>query len=124
MKKDISTHEDVVLLVNTFYEKVKNNPAIGHIFNEVVNVDWEKHLPVMYSFWASLLLGHQSYKGNPMLKHVELSKTTSLTEKEFSEWLRLFTETVDELFQGETANEAKIRAVNIARLMLFKIENK
>ena len=122
-RTDIKCREDVELLVNTFYEKVKKNSIIGPIFNELINVNWEKHLPIMYSFWGSLLLGEQSYQGNPMLKHIELSKKVSLTEKEFTAWLELFNETVDELFVGERAEEARKRASNIARLMLYKIEN-
>ncbi len=122
MKNDISTHEDIVLLVNTFYEKVKKNETLNYIFSDVAKLNWEAHLPVMYSFWASMLLDEQTYKGNPMTKHIELSRMTPLTEKEFSEWLLLFTETVDELFEGNKADEAKTRAANIARLMLHKIQ--
>lgn len=122
MKKDIENREDVELLVNSFYDKIKTNAVLGHIFNDVAKVDWETHLPKMYSFWASLLLGEHSFSGNPMMKHVELSKMTAMTEKEFSEWLTLFNQTVDDLFEGERAEEAKTRAANIARLMLFKIE--
>ena len=33
-----------------------------------------------------------------------------------------YNKTVDELFEGTTAEEAKIRAANIARLILFKID--
>jgi hemoglobin len=122
MKKDIENREDIELLVNSFYDKIKTNAILGHIFNDVAKVDWETHLPKMYSFWASLLLGEHSFSGNPMMKHVELSKMTAMTEKQFSEWLSLFDQTVDELFEGERAEEAKTRAANIARLMLFKIE--
>lgn len=122
MKGDIETRADVELLVNTFYEKVRGNKVIGSIFNEVVKVDWDHHLPRMYSFWASLLIGEHSFSGNPMQKHVEISRMASMTETEFSEWLMLFTHTVDELFSGDKANEAKIRAANIARLMLHKIQ--
>lgn len=82
----------------------------------------ESHLPKMYSFWASILLGEHSFSGNPMQKHIALSKQTAMTDKEFSEWLHLFVETVDELFLGEKANEAKLRAGNIARLMLHNIQ--
>ena len=121
--KDISSREDVELLVNTFYTKVKSNTLLGYIFNDVANVDWPHHLPKMYSFWSSILLGEQSYGGNPMKKHMELSTMTSLSDKEFSEWLILFNETVDELFYGEKADEAKTRAANIARLMLYKIQS-
>lgn len=122
MKNDITNRNDIELLVNTFYDKVKANPIIGHIFNDIAKVDWEHHLPKMYSFWASLLLGEHSFSGNPMQKHIELSKQTKMTNVEFSEWLLLFTQTTGELFKGEKAEEAKTRAANIARLMLHKIQ--
>lgn len=122
MKKDIENRDDIVLLVNSFYDVVRDNKIIGPIFNSVVKVDWDTHLPKMYSFWASLILGEQSYTGNPMIKHVALSKLTSMTEVEFSEWLLLFNATVDRLFEGKNALEAKTRAANIARLMLHKID--
>lgn len=122
MKHDIENREDIILLVNTFYTKVKNDKTIGYIFEEVANVNWDTHLPKMYSFWSSLLLGEHSYAGNPMAIHMELSKLTTMTEKEFAAWLFLFTQTVDSLFAGNKATEAKERGANIARLMLYKIE--
>ena len=57
-----------------------------------------------------------------MQKHIELSKLTAMTETQFSEWLLIFTQTTDELFEGIKADEAKTRAANIARLMLYKIQ--
>lgn len=122
MKPDILTRADVELLVNTFYDHVQKNEVLGPIFNDVAQVDWGHHLPKMYSFWASIILGEHSYAGNPMLIHLQLSRLTHLSETQFSEWLTLFTQTVDSLFEGENANEAKLRAGNIARLMLYKIE--
>lgn len=123
MKTDIAKKEDVILMVDTFYQKVKKDEAIGYIFNEIAGVNWEHHLPKMYSFWASLLLGEQSYHGNPMSVHIDLSRKVSLGENEFSAWIRLFRETIDELFEGEKATEARQRAEDIARLMLFKIKS-
>ncbi len=122
-KADITTREDIVLLINTFYGKVRGNNILGYIFNDVARVDWESHLPRMYSFWSSLLLGEQSFAGNPMAKHIELSRITSMTSIEFSEWLYVFSQTVDELFEGDKASEAKMRAENIAGLMLHRIES-
>ncbi|PZP52000.1 MAG: sec-independent protein translocase TatC [Pseudopedobacter saltans] len=121
MKSDIQTREDVELLVNSFYDKVKLNGTIGPIFNNVI-LDWDEHLPKMYSFWSSILLEEHSYSGNPMSIHIRMSKTVPLQEKEFSEWLRLFAQTINDLFVGEKAEEAKTRATNIARLMQYKIE--
>lgn len=119
---DIKSRNDIVTLINTFYTKVRQNPVIGYIFNDIAKVNWKTHLPKMYSFWASMLVGEQTYSGNPMVKHIELSKQTAMSDKEFSEWIFLFNETVDELFIGDTATEAKLRAANIARLMLHKIQ--
>jgi hemoglobin len=123
MKKDIETRDDIILLVNTFYNSVKENPILAYIFDDVAQVDWNTHLPKMYSFWGSLLLGERNTLGNPMEKHIELSKITKLSGTEFDEWIFLFTNTVDVLFEGKKANDAKQRAANIARLMLFKIQN-
>lgn len=123
MKRDIANREDIELLVNTFYDKVKVNPVIGKIFTDIVKVDWEEHLPKMYDFWSGVLLGERGYAGNPMIKHIQLSRITKMSESEFTEWLILFNKTVDELFEGEKAEEARTRAANIARMMLYKIEN-
>ncbi len=123
MKKDIEDRRDIELLINTFYEQVKADPSIGYIFNDIARVNWESHLPKMYAFWASLLLGDRSYNGNPMQKHIELSRLTDLTEFEFNIWLTIFKKTADRLFEGEKTEEAKQRAENIARLMLHKIQS-
>lgn len=121
-KTDITTRKDVEQLVDSFYDKATVDPTIGPIFTDIAEVDWDSHLPVMYDFWSGILLGEHTYSGNPMQKHVALSQKAPLTQKEFSRWLHLFTETVDECFEGQKAEEAKRRAADIARLMLHKIE--
>jgi hemoglobin len=122
MKKDIQSSEDIVLLVNTFYDSVKINPTLGFIFDDVAKVNWEMHLPKMYAFWGSILLEEHSYDGNPMIKHIQLGRQVSLAENEFTEWLALFWATVDHLFEGPVAEVAKVRSANIARLMLHKVK--
>ena len=123
MKKDIENMEDIQLLVNSFYGKVNKDEVLSPIFNEVVHVDWEKHLPVMYKFWASTLFGERGYVGNPMEAHFRLNEKRKLEGEDFSRWKSLFIETVDELFDGEIADRAKKNAVSIADLMFYKIEN-
>lgn len=120
--RDIESRADIILLVDTFYGKVKQNEVIGHIFSEVANVNWQNHLPMMYSFWSSILLREHSYTGNPMFKHVDLSHRYALTENDFQEWIKLFHKTVDELFEGDKAHEAKSRASTIAQLILQRIQ--
>ncbi len=122
MKKEITHREDIVMLVNSFYEKVKVDTVIGHIFSDVANVNWDHHLPVMVDFWERVLLDGRSYSGNPMIKHIALNKQYRLSEEHFEVWLRLFNQTVDKLFTGSKADEAKARAVQIAQLMQHKIK--
>lgn len=119
---DISTRAHIEVLVDEFYKKVITDPVIGFIFTDVVKLSWEKHIPVMYSFWGSMLLGENTYKGNPMVKHMELDKLTTLTPQHFNRWLELWIATVQEHFAGPKAQEAIDRARSIAGVMLYKIE--
>ncbi|MFD1628398.1 group III truncated hemoglobin [Pseudopedobacter beijingensis] len=123
MKNKIETMDDIKLLVDTFYEKVGADKILGPIFNDIAHVNWDNHLPVMYKFWASTLLGEMGYKGNPMDAHFKLNEKQKLLDTDFNIWKQLFIETVDELFEGEIADTAKRRAVSIADLMFFKIQN-
>lgn len=122
MKNDITTRADIELMVDTFYQQVKKDPVIGYIFNDVVQLSWEVHIPVMYNFWETILLGGAAYKGNPMSPHIELNKKEPLTQEHFNRWLELFSQTIDTLFEGEKANEAKTRAQHMAALILFKVQ--
>ncbi len=123
MKKDIQTQDDIKLLVNNFYKKATVNEYLGYIFNDVAKVNWEHHLPVMYAFWESVLLGVIGYKGNPIDAHFHLNEKIPLTADHFNIWKSLFLETVDENFEGEVAKMAKEKAISIADLMFFKIHN-
>lgn len=118
---DITTELDIKNLIDKFYTKVLVDPTIGFIFTDVVLLSWEKHIPIMNAFWGSILLGTNTYHGNPMAKHIELDQKTKLTEVHFNKWLELWEATVYELFNGVKANEAVLRAKNIARLMQHKI---
>lgn len=121
MKKDIENKKDIEKLVNSFYDKVKQDALIGFIFTDIVRVNWERHLPVMYDFWENSLFYTGNYIGNPMEIHRHLHKLIPLTAEYFARWTDLFTSTVDELFAGEKATLAKQRAISIAAVMQFKI---
>lgn len=122
MKKDIESRADIELLVNAFYSKVKTDEVIGFIFNDLVKVNWEKHLPVMVNFWDNALFYSGSYSGNPMNFHQNIHKSViPLTVAHFEQWINLFLSTVDELFEGEKATLIKQRAVSISTIMQIKI---
>src|SRR5215471_1038778 len=114
MKKDIENRSDIKTLIDNFYTKVKVDPVIGYLFNDVAKVDWEAHLPRMYDFWESILFQATGYKGNPMIAHMDLHKKSPLSPEHFARWQSLFISTADEYFQGEVAERAKQRARSIA----------
>lgn len=121
MKSDIKNREDIEQLINAFYDKVKQDDLIGFIFNDVAKVNWQKHLPVMYDFWESIIFFSNKYSGNPMAVHIHLNQLVQLSKKHFERWLSLFTGTVDELFEGSYASLAKEKAKGIATIMQHKI---
>lgn len=121
MKADIKDRRDIELLINTFYEKVKVDSSIGFFFTDVVKVNWDKHLPVMYDFWENVVFHTGIYDGNPMEKHIDLNKKSPMKMEHFQRWMQLFNETVDELFAGAKADGIKQRALSIATVMQIKI---
>ena len=123
MKKDIVTRKDIELLVNEFYNKVKQDKEIGFIFMDVAHVNWEKHLPVMYDLFENMLFYTGSYTGNPMELHKHVNRLFPFTTAHFNQWNHLLGTTVDELFAGATASLVKQRAKSIAMVMQIKILN-
>lgn len=122
MKKDIVDRQDIKTLIDAFYEKVRQDEVIGYIFNDVAKVDWPHHLPIMYDFWEMVLFGKGPYKGDPMTKHIQLNQKTKLYSTHFTTWKKLFLDTITENFEGVKADEAKMRAGNIASLMEYKVQ--
>ena len=109
---DITTRTDIELLVNTFYDKVNKDDVLSPVFNDFAEVNWQEHLPKMYSFWETLLFDERTYDGRPFPLHTFLP----ITAFHFERWIFLFKSTVDELFKGETADVAKLRASTIAHV--------
>ena len=56
-----------------------------------------------------------------LFQHLVLHQQSPLTKQHFVTWLRYFKESVDELFEGEKAFQAKERATSIATVMQIKI---
>jgi hemoglobin len=123
MKKDIESKREIEILVDAFYSKVKTDELIGYIFTDIAQVNWEKHLPIMYSFFENMLFYTGSYTGNPMELHKHINRLFPLTAAHFARWNLLFNTSVDELFTGEKAELVKQRAKSISAVMQIKILN-
>jgi hemoglobin len=106
MKQDISTKQDIHLLVDTFYSKVLSDELLAPHFK---HINFEEHKPRMIFFWSFALLNEPGYTTNVFDKHRDLQ----IDKRHFDRWLELFHQTVDELFEGDKARDAKLRASSI-----------
>src|SRR3954463_4045406 len=70
--KDVVDLDDVKLLVNTFYGKVRTDETLSNIFNERIGDRWPEHLEKMYRFWQTVLLEEHTYFGTPFPPHANL----------------------------------------------------
>lgn len=121
--KDIQNREDVFLLVDTFYKVVRKDALLGFIFNQIIQ-DWESHLEKITDFWeTNLFVTIHKYQGNPLDVHVQVDQEVDnqITQQHFSRWLLLWVNTIDGLFVGENAQNAKMRARKMGTYLFMKI---
>lgn len=116
--KEIQTIEDIRILVDAFYGKIRQDELLGPVFQGVIRDNWHVHLDKMVRFWQTILLTEHTYSGSPFAPHAGLPVDTA----HFDRWLALFRETVDEYFTGKLAEEAKWRAEKMAEMFQIKIE--
>lgn len=113
---DIVDRVDVADLVRTFYRHVAMDDVLGPVFH-AAHVDWSEHVPKLTDFWAWVLLGEPGYDGTPLRAHEPIHARMPFRDAHYERWLDLFETTVDELFAGEKAQEAKRRARTFARAL-------
>jgi hemoglobin len=112
-RHDIATRADLECLMRDFYRDVAMDDLLGGIF-AAAGVDWSAHLPTMVDFWAWQLFGERGYQRNPLRAHEPAHARTPFTAEHYERWLELFETTVDESFEGPTADLAKARARKMA----------
>ncbi len=115
-KKELETLEDVQLLVDSFYARVREDDLLKDIFQGVIQDRWPEHLDKMYRFWQTVLLEEHTYYGRPFPPHAFLP----VDQAHFDRWLQLFFQTLTEHFEGEKAREAMWRAEKMAVMFMAK----
>jgi hemoglobin len=120
-KKDIENRDDLLLLMQQFYKKLLVDDSISYLFTDVAKINLNHHFPVLVDFWDSILFQSDTYHKNAMQPHLALHQKAPLQKHHFDTWLGYFKQTVDELFDGQTAFIAKERATSIATVMQIKI---
>lgn len=110
MLNDISSYRDIQLLITAFYEKVKIDDVLGVVFKERMQNHWEQHIEVMSAYWNGLILEGKPYHEEEFQKCARLP----FERMYFDRWTLLFFEAVNEKFNGENADLAKLVAIKIA----------
>lgn len=116
-KQDLTTPEDIRLLVDTFYARASRDELLSPIFVHAFSGK-ENPLEPLYRYWETVLLEKKSYPDVPFPKHAKLP----LTHQHFDRWLSIFHGTVEELFAGPHANDAKIRAIRMSEVFRYKLQ--
>jgi hemoglobin len=118
---DIATRDDIDRLLRHFYGAALEDDTIGYLFTDVAHLDLEAHLPVIGNFWEAVLLQRPVYRGNPMRQHQALHAMSTLRAEHFQRWFVLWAASVDALFSGPVADEAKRRAAIVAEAMQHQL---
>lgn len=119
MKSDIRDLNDIKLLVDEFYKKVRKDELLAPVFALRITGDWQPHLETMYRFWNAALFGVREYVGNPFARHA----TLPIDAPHFEQWINLFYETIEFYFEGPVADEAKRRAMIMAHTFYSRISD-
>ena len=128
-KTDIENRKDLETVVTHFYANAMNDPIIGFFFTQVVPIDLNEHTPKIIAFWDAMLFGRDPldqghYAGNMLEAHIAVDAKARMQTGHFTRWLYLFSNSVDELFEGENAERLKQRAKKMAASMSDALRSK
>lgn len=116
-KRDIQNMDDIHLLVDTFYGRIREDDLLADVFNERIQDRWPQHIAKMYTFWQTMLLREHTYFSSPFPPHA----TLPVQAEHFERWLHLWRTTLDEFWAGEIVEEAVWRAEKMAEMFQYKI---
>lgn len=112
----------IALLVERFYERVREDSVLGPIFETAIKDNWGPHLARMKDFWAAVALNAGRYSGKPVPAHMNLVNRVNLTPGHFPIWLALFQRTLEETAPSPAATAYFMeRAERIAQSLQFAI---
>lgn len=116
MLADQIIKENIETMVMSFYRRILKDDLVGPYFIEELGEDldnkyWKPHLKRLIDFWASIVMGDTSYKRNPFTPHMMMD---DLSPEVFERWLKLFFETLDEIYEPQMADIFKKRSTTIA----------
>jgi len=111
MLHDLTNRSDIKTLVQTFYGRIRKDVYLAPIFKKHIT-DWNAHFEHLTDFWENSLFMNGAYKGNPLKVHekVDAAEGYGINEQHFGIWLNYWSQTIDDLFEGDNASILKLRA--------------
>ena len=115
-KHNTITKENINEMVITLYTKIlKEDGEVAKVFkdklgDDINNDHWQEHIVILTKFWCMIGLQDTEYQGNPMRAHFDLP----LSREKFGEWMVMFFQVIDTLYEPELGIIFKTRAENIA----------
>ena len=117
-RTDVADRRDVEALLRRFYGRVLVDGLLADPFTEIREVTGlDAHIPVMADFWETGLFRAGLYQGSALTVHRQVHRQHPLSAPHFVRWLTTWRATVDEMFRGPIAEQAKIQAGRIAWAM-------
>lgn len=117
-RTDIAGRADVDALLSAFYLQTLTDPVLRPVFVDEMRLDLDEHLPVIAAFWDRVLFQAGTYSGRTMDVHRRVHRRIPLTAAHFDRWLVLWRATVDGLFAGPVAEQAKAHAARMAAVFV------
>ena len=122
MKPDISSREDIKLIITKFYDLLLADEKMIPFFKDIVEENHlEEHLDIISDFWNDILFYTSTYKNNTMQKHLDKNAFVTFKKEHFTIWTSYLFSTIDKYFEGENALNMKNRARSIATVMQLKM---
>lgn len=118
---DLSTRSDIHDAVVGFYREVVFDELLGPVFEEVAEVDWARHIPLLIDYWCRVLLGHEGYQGAILVAHQHVHDRQAFAAEHFDRWYGLWVTTIETRWSGPHAEKAKRHAAKIASTMARRL---
>jgi len=111
---DLDSRSQIHNAVVSFYRELVMDDLLGPVFEEVAEVDWRVHIPLLIDYWCRVLLGHQTYQGAILVAHRHVHELQALNADHFDRWYGLWVMTIEQEWAGPMADKAKAHAAKIA----------
>jgi hemoglobin len=120
--KDITTREDILLIMKKFYDQLLADDSINFFFTKVTSVDQhlEAHFEILATFWEQSLFLKGGYFNNMFSIHKGIHEKQAFTKAHYDIWLQHFNSTIDEHFEGNYAEQMKTQALSMATILQIK----